>query len=405
MKRLDNKPVLVVSPYLSNLTDTSKASRVTDNLEICFEGVKPGNSEFVLSEEQAFQVVSQDSESSGVIRKLLIARDLARNIDQSPSRYVIDFHECSEAEAQQYTGAFQYAQSNVFPARTSELQRKPNHLIENWWIFERTRPEMRQAISRFERVLVIARVSPYLLFSFMDTKHLADSRLKVLALDQMYHFGLLQSGVHEYWAWARGSTLEERLSYTNTTIFETFPFPLLDSSDPFGEEDTDSKVDAGNKVDAGTKVVGRASVPASQNAEGQNMADAEVRPTGLSYNPRAVPDTPQARRVSEVAGELYEKRQAACRALNLGLTKLYNLIKNKRAKGDPDDPDFDVVSNLTPEHAELIIKLRALHENLNAAVCACYGWPEDTWRDENEVLSRLLRLNLALTAEPAAPIS
>ena len=39
------------------------------------------------------------------------------------------------------------------------------------------------------------------------------------------------------------------------------------------------------------------------------------------------------------------------------------------------------------------------HEQLNAAVCACYGWPEDTWRDENEVLTRLLKLNLELTAD------
>ena len=44
------------------------------------------------------------------------------------------------------------------------------------------------------------------------------------------------------------------------------------------------------------------------------------------------------------------------------------------------------------------LALQGLHEQLNVAACACYGWPEDTWRDENEVLTRLLRLNLALTA-------
>jgi len=36
---------------------------------------------------------------------------------------------------------------------------------------------------------------------------------------------------------------------------------------------------------------------------------------------------------------------------------------------------------------------------LNDAVTACYGWPEGTWRDDNEVLSRLLERNLQLTGD------
>ncbi|MCH7472519.1 hypothetical protein IIA79_06160 [bacterium] len=42
---------------------------------------------------------------------------------------------------------------------------------------------------------------------------------------------------------------------------------------------------------------------------------------------------------------------------------------------------------------------RELHDELNDAVTACYGWPNGTWRDENEVLKHLLELNLELTRE------
>ncbi len=122
------------------------------------------------------------------------------------------------------------------------------------------------------------------------------------------------------------------------------------------------------------------------DGEIEPMTDTAVHPTGEQYNPRIVPDTDEAKRVSAVAEELYKRRQAACLALNLGLTKIYNYIKGKTE-----------ITDLATDHQTLIIELRELHDQLNNAVCACYRWPEDTWRDENEVLKRLLELNLALT--------
>ena len=86
----------------------------------------------------------------------------------------------------------------------------------------------------------------------------------------------MQSSIHEAWAWGRCSTFEERLRYTPTTTFETFPFPL--------------------------------------------------HPDG-TYNPRAVPDTPAARAVAACAEALHTRRAALCRERNLGLTKLYNEMK------------------------------------------------------------------------------
>ena len=163
----------------------------------------------------------------------------------------------------------------------------------------------------------------------------------------------MQSSIHDSWAWQRGSTLKGDLRYTNTTIFDSFPFPLTDCADPF--------------------------------TAGKEPSKAELL---AKYDPRTVPDTDSARRLSAVAEELYTKRQAACKSLNLGLTKLYNFIKGKQK-----------LTDLRADHQEIVRELQELHEKLNQAACACYGWPEDTWQDENEVLSRLLRLNLALTGE------
>ena len=219
---------------------------------------------------------------------------------------------------------------------------------------------------------------------------LPDNAVVVIALDQYYHYAILQSAIHEYWAWARGSTLKGDLRYTNTTIFETFPFPLLDS----GRGAIHGSQGTGRGATCGSQDSGRGGTRAAQSARRGAIHGSQGRtsaaPTDIKrkYDPRVVPDTPEAARVSRVAEKLYEKRQAACKTLNLGLTKLYNLIKGKTP-----------LDKLSDDHRALNTELQDLHVELNNAVCACYGWPEDTWRDENEVLKRLLKLNLALTSD------
>lgn len=47
----------------------------------------------------------------------------------------------------------------------------------------------------------------------------------VIASEDFYVLGILTSNIHRQWVKAQSSTLEDRTRYTNTTCFETFPFP------------------------------------------------------------------------------------------------------------------------------------------------------------------------------------
>lgn len=47
----------------------------------------------------------------------------------------------------------------------------------------------------------------------------------MVARDDDFTIGVLQSRIHEAWALALGTQLETRPRYTPTTTFETFPFP------------------------------------------------------------------------------------------------------------------------------------------------------------------------------------
>lgn len=149
----------------------------------------------------------------------------------------------------------------VYVRKHSELDRKTEGEKGRWWQLVRPRPELREALAKVKHALVIPRVSPHLIVTRQSANICFDGQLMVIALSDAYHFGLLQSKLHSSWAWARGSTLKGDLRYTNTTIFETFPFPLA----------------------------------------------------GKCYDPRRRPETKQADRLAEAAERFDELRRAACK--------------------------------------------------------------------------------------------
>jgi hypothetical protein len=62
----------------------------------------------------------------------------------------------------------------------------------------------------------------------------------VIAMDIFSTFTILQSRSHEIWAWFFSSTLEDRLRYTPSDCFRTFPFP--------GEFETDVALEAAGEA-------------------------------------------------------------------------------------------------------------------------------------------------------------
>ena len=115
-----------------------------------------------------------------------------------------------------------------------EERAKPERLAQRdaigqklWWQFLRPRPELHAAIQGAERVLVInCGATPHHAFTILPTSMVFANTLAVLSLDSHAAFCALQSRPHEIWARFFGSTLEERLRYTPSDCFETFPLPI-----------------------------------------------------------------------------------------------------------------------------------------------------------------------------------
>ncbi len=94
-----------------------------------------------------------------------------------------------------------------------------------WWRFANTRPVLYSAIAPLERVLVTARVSQFLCTTFVFVRQVFSEQVVVIGTNQNAVLSLIQSSLHDAWSRFFASSLEERLRYTPTDCFETFPFP------------------------------------------------------------------------------------------------------------------------------------------------------------------------------------
>ena len=102
---------------------------------------------------------------------------------------------------------------------------KRKALRERWWQYADKRPGLYRAIDNLIRVLVLSRVGQQPAFVFKTTGMVYAESLVVFPLDTNAAFCTLQSRLHEIWVRFFASSLEDRLRYTPSDCFETFPFP------------------------------------------------------------------------------------------------------------------------------------------------------------------------------------
>lgn len=113
--------------------------------------------------------------------------------------------------------------SKVKPER--DLQNR-DAVRQRWWQYAEKRPGLYSAIKNLPVVLAInCGATPHLAFAVVANQSIFSHTAAVFAFSTHAAFAALQSRVHEVWARAFASTLEDRLRYTPSDCFETFPLP------------------------------------------------------------------------------------------------------------------------------------------------------------------------------------
>jgi hypothetical protein len=254
--------------------------------------------------------------------------------------YVIDLFGLTVDEVlRAHPALYQWLYDRVKPER--DLNNRASRR-RNWWLFGEPVGKLRRAWTGLGRIIVTPETSKHRVFAFQSLPFCPDHKLYAICCDSRFVLGILSSTPHAIWALRAGGRLGvgNDPTWTNTTTFLRFPFPTDDD--------------------------------------------------GL---------TPELDdRISDLA-ELIDVHRKTQRVMHptLSLTGMYNVLEKLRhgqalTTGERAIHDDGLVG-----------VLRTLHDNLDAAVLAAYGWGDlQLPADTDELLQRLVVLNTKRAREEAA---
>ena len=323
---------------------------------MCIEGLKkygPFDIDGRLARDWLAQPLNVNGRpNSDVLRPWLNAMDLVR---KGSDTWVIDFNGKKLDDVVPYELPFQYALEHVLPTRKHDRAKRTR---EQWWTFERDRPQLRKKLSKMNRFIATPVVAKHRLFVWLEPSCLIANLADAIARDDDTTFGILHSRFHEAWSLRLGTWLGvgNDPRYTPTTTFETFPFP-----------------------------------------------------EGLTPNlpAAAYADDPRAQRIAATAKRLDELRRGW-----LNPPDLIDIVPEIVPTAAPGEAPRRYPDRIMPKNVEAAVKLKErtltnlynlrprwladAHDALDRAVASAYGWPEDI--STEEALQRLLALNLERAA-------
>ncbi|MFE5920893.1 Eco57I restriction-modification methylase domain-containing protein [Streptomyces sp. NPDC056468] len=200
---------------------TGQPYRLAENEAQSFQGETLRGIGFAVEPKDAHALIAEDPGYAEVVLPFLNGEDLNSRPDQSARRWAIDFRNWPEEKARQYPKAWAIVEQTVKPARDKAAPNSPIKFWHHW----RHRPDLHDAITGLERVIVIARVSSTGVPIRVPTGQVLSDQLVVFPSESTAQLALLSSSVHYWWAIQRASSLKGDLRYTPSDVFEVFPRP------------------------------------------------------------------------------------------------------------------------------------------------------------------------------------
>ena len=319
--------------------DIFSVSAIKSNINIGHKGVTVLGKGFFLTHKEVDDLLKIEPNAEKVIRTLYKGKDIT---DTPRNLKVFDLFGLTEREIQKnYPNTYQRIKERVFPVRAVQ---KGKTSRDNWWIFTRPRPQLREALANLDRYIATVETARHRVFIFLDKKKiLPDVKLVIIASQDAYLLGILSSKVHITWALPTGGKngVGNDPVYSKTKSFDPFPFP-----DPSPEQKQKIR-ELGDRLDIHRKQV--------------QAAHPEITITGMC-----------------------------------------NLLEKMRSGQPFTDADREY------NNKALVSTLKQIHDELDAAVLEAYGWQDlitaqqigKTAEEINEtILERLVALNAERAAE------
>ncbi|MFC6505035.1 type IIL restriction-modification enzyme MmeI [Streptomyces plicatus] len=203
---------------------TSWGEPLVENSVMSFIGAYVLGLGFTMRAGEAKVWIAEDERYSDVLFPYLNGQDVNQNVGHTTARWVINFHDWSESKAATYPKAYDKVLREVKPERE---QNKDKSRRDVWWRFTRPAPELQAAIDPLDRCIVIARISKAVMPVMVSTGPVFNEKVVVFSSEDSAFLAVLSSAVHYWWTLDRTSTLESRINYAPTDVFETLVRPPL----------------------------------------------------------------------------------------------------------------------------------------------------------------------------------
>lgn len=177
---------------------------------------------FVISRELYEEWTNLDPRYREVLWPYINGKELNTITAVTPPRYVINFQDRNEKEAEQFPLAMARVRQLVKPQR--DVLTKQIHEACYWKHWDK-RAALYDSIRGLRRVLVCSFVSKHLPFTFLPTGWVYSKELVVIPTDDAADFAVLQSSIHAVWIRHFSGTLKSDLSYSISDGLRTFALP------------------------------------------------------------------------------------------------------------------------------------------------------------------------------------
>lgn len=210
-----------INPDLTIGADVSACVPLKANHGLSCNGMMLAGQGFKVTAADAEKLIRDDGASAWqVIRPHVGGSEL---VQRRSNEYVIDFTGLSEKEARQnYPSCYQHILRTVKPERDTN---RDAAFKEKWWLFGRSRPEIRSANAGIARYIATTRTAKHRVFQFLDSSYVSNHEIIVISSGDAFVLGVLSSRFHCEWALQAGATLEDRPRYNKGQVFDPFPFP------------------------------------------------------------------------------------------------------------------------------------------------------------------------------------
>lgn len=212
-----------INSDLSVGVDVTKSHKLISNEGICHDGVKLHGRGFILKPLEAEHLGLGETPNLEVyIRPYRNGRDLAQ---LSRNLMVVDFFGLNADQVRkQFPKVYQHVIETVKPERDRNNRESYRKF---WWLFGEPRKDLRPALEDLQHYIATVDTARHRIFQFLPVDVVCDDKVVIVAANDAFLLGVLQSSIHLTWALRSGGWLGVGNDpvYVKSKVFDPFPFP------------------------------------------------------------------------------------------------------------------------------------------------------------------------------------